>query len=99
MKRNYEGVIILNTIGKEESIDKMVKRVGDQIEAEGGRLEQIDRMGRKEFAYPNNKISAGFYVNYFFEAEPAVIDKIQSALKLNEDVHVQHYQVLAAAKA
>ncbi len=99
MKRNYEGVIILNTIGKEESIEKMVKRVGDQIEAEGARLEQIDRMGRKEFAYPNNKITAGFYVNYFFEAEPAVIAKVRSSLKLNEDVHVQHYQVLSGAKA
>lgn len=96
MKRKYEGVIILNTIGKEESIDKMVSRVGETIEAEGGKLQQIDRLGRKDFAYPSNKIQAGFYVNYFFEAEPASIEKIRSALVLNEEVHVQHYQVLAA---
>ena len=39
MKRKYEGVIILNTIGKEESIDKMVSRVGETIESEGGKLQ------------------------------------------------------------
>ncbi len=60
MKRKYEGVIILNTIGKEESIDKMVSRVGETIESEGGKLQQIDRLGRKDFAYPSNKIQGGF---------------------------------------
>jgi small subunit ribosomal protein S6 len=96
MNRKYEGVIILNTVGKDEAIDKMINRVGKIIETEGGKLEQIDRLGRKEFAYPSNKISAGFYVNYFFEADPSSVEKIRSALKLNDDVHVQHYQVLAA---
>ncbi len=96
MKRKYEGIIILNTIGKDEAIDKMINRVGETIEAQGGKLEQIDRLGRKEFAYPSNKIAAGFYVNYFFEAEPQDLEKIRVALKLNDEVHVQHYQVLAA---
>ncbi|MFT4637788.1 MAG: small subunit ribosomal protein S6 [Verrucomicrobiales bacterium] len=93
MKRKYEGVIILNTIGKDETIDKMINNVGASIEAEGAQLQQIDRIGRKEFAYPSNKIQAGFYVNYFFEAEPSALEKIRASLKLNSDVHVQHYQV------
>ena len=93
MKRKYEGIIILKTIGKDEAIDKMINRVGETIEAEGGRLEQIDRLGRKEFAYPSNKLAAGYYVNYYFEAEPSAIAKIRDVLKLNGDVHVQHYQV------
>ena len=93
MKRKYEGVIILNTIGKDETIDKMINNVGSAIESEGAKLQQIDRIGRKEFAYPSNKIAAGFYVNYFFEAEPSALEKIRNSLKLNEDVHVQHYQV------
>ena len=96
MTRKYESIIILNTIGKEESIDKMVNRVGETIEAEGGKLQQIERLGHKEFAYPSNKIQGGFYVNYFFEAPPAAIAKIRNALKLNDEVYIQHYQVLAA---
>ncbi len=96
MKRKYEGIIILNTIGKEEATDKIINRVGKTIETEGGKLEQIDRLGRKEFAYPSNKISGGFYVNYYFEAEPSAIERIRGALKLTDDVHVQHYQVNAA---
>lgn len=95
MKRKYEGVIILNTQGREESIDDMISQVGRDIESEGGKLEQIDRMGRKKFAYTPRKVDGGFYVNYFFQAEPDAISSIRSRLKLNPDVFLQHYQVLA----
>ncbi len=95
MTRRYEGIIVLNTRGKEESIDDMVGDVGRAIEGEGAKLEQIDRMGRKRFAYAPRKVEAGYYVNYFFEAEPSRIQEIRSRLKLHPDVFLQHYQVLA----
>jgi hypothetical protein len=34
-------------------------------------------------------------VNYFFKAEPDAIDRIQSRLKLNGHVHLQHFQRVA----
>ncbi|MEM7387657.1 MAG: 30S ribosomal protein S6 [Verrucomicrobiota bacterium] len=91
MKRKYEGVIVLNTQGREDSVDDLINSVGKEIEGEGAKLEQIDRMGRKEFAYTPRKLNVGYYVNYFFEADPAAIDKIQTKLKLNEEVFLQYY--------
>lgn len=93
MNRKYEGVIVLNTRGKEASLDDMINKIGKQIEKEGAKLEQIDRMGRKELAYPSNKIKAGVYVNYFFQCEAKVLEKIRAALRLNDDVYIQHIQV------
>ena len=33
MKRNYEGVIVLNTTGRETDVDHLVQEVGREIES------------------------------------------------------------------
>ncbi|MFM2242986.1 MAG: ribosomal protein [Verrucomicrobiota bacterium] len=93
MSRKYEGLIVLNTKGIETSIDELVSAVGKEIEAEGAKLEEVKQLGRRQFAYPSNKLETGHYVNYLFAAEPAAIDAITKRLKLNEKVHLQHFQV------
>lgn len=94
MKKNYEGVIVLNTTGREADVDQLVQEVGREIEAEGGALEEIQQIGRKEFAYNARKLAGGHYVNYHFKAEPDAIEKVQTRLKLNGAVHLQHYRVI-----
>jgi len=92
-KRKYEGVIVLKMEGKEESMDDTVTAISKVIEDEGGKLDQIDRIGRKEFVYETpTHLKAGYYVNYHFEADPEVISKIDTRLKLDKSVHLQHYQ-------
>jgi small subunit ribosomal protein S6 len=94
MKRKYEGIIVLNTKGKEESVATLIQTVRDQIEAEGASVEGVDDLGRRKFAYNARHLEAGYYVNYKFESEPDSIDRIQTRLKLNSDVFLQHYQRL-----
>ncbi|MDB6076588.1 MAG: ribosomal protein, partial [Akkermansiaceae bacterium] len=53
---------------------------------------EIKQLGRRKFAYPDRNLESGHYVNYTFQAEPAAVEKIQSRLKLNTQVHLQHYQ-------
>ena len=91
--RKYEGVIVLNTDDPNTSIDDLVQSIGRDLEAEGAKLDQIDNIGRRDFAYENNrKKTSGHYVNYVFDADPDIVDKIRTKLKLNENVHLQHYQ-------
>jgi len=91
MSRKYQGVIIINAQGKEESVDEMVSNIGKEIEEEGGKLEQIDQLGKREFVYNARHLSHGFYVNYHFEAEPEMISSLRKRLSLNKTVHLQHY--------
>lgn len=93
MSRKYEGLLILNTKSLEGSIDDLVSSVGKEMEAEGAKLDEVQQHGRKKFAYPSNKIEAGHYVSYMFDAEPEVIKVIDTKLKLNTHVHQQHYQL------
>jgi len=90
MSNKYELTIVLDTRGKEDSIDKILGQIGKEIESEGARLEQIDQLGRKKFAYTPRKLDEGFYANFHFEAEPATIEKVRNRLKLNHDVFLQH---------
>lgn len=92
MKRNYEGIVVLNTQGKEDGVDDMVSGISKQMEAEGATLAQIDRLGKKEFAYNARHLAHGFYVNFQFNAEPAALPKIREFLNLNDDVHLQYFQ-------
>ena len=92
MTRNYEGLIVLNTKGIEGTIEDLITSVGKEIEAEGGKLEEVQQMGRREFAYPPKNLEGGHYANFLFSADSSAIKKIQERLKLNKQVHLQHYQ-------
>ena len=92
MDRKYEGLIVLNTKGKEDSVDELVGAVAKEMEAEGAKLEEIKQMGRRNFAYNARHLDGGHYVNYIFEADTQQVQKIPGKLKLNALVHLQHYQ-------
>ena len=94
MNRKYEGLIVLNTKGKEDSVDELVGAVAKEMEAEGAKLDEIKQMGRRKFVYNARHLEAGHYVNYIFEADTQQVRNIQSKLKLNTLIHLQHYQRL-----
>ena len=97
MNRKYEGLIVLNTKGKEDSVDELVGAVAKEMEAEGAKLDEIKQIGRRKFAHNARHLEGGHYVNYIFEADAQQIGQIQSKLKLNTLVHLQHYQRLEGA--
>lgn len=92
MKRKYEGLIVLNTRGIGETVDAVVSRLGREMELEGATLEQIDHIGKRKFPYGSRKLDEGYYVNYHLEADPVVLDKVRSKLRLVPEVHQQHFQ-------
>jgi len=94
MKRKYEGLIVLNTKGKSEAVEKIISSVGNEMESAGVKLEQIDHIGMRKFPYNAQHLDEGFYVNYIFEADPTTLDELRDKLTLNTDVHLQHYQRL-----
>jgi small subunit ribosomal protein S6 len=95
MKRNYEGIYILKLQGQEEGIDEMVGKISKELESNGAKLEKIERLGKKEFVHANHaKQKHGYYVQFHFEAEPTAIEEVESHLKLNEQVMLQHYRRL-----
>lgn len=95
MSRKYQGLIVLNTKSHEGSVDQLVTAVSKELEAEGAKVEKINQLGRRQFAYNSRHLEAGHYVNYIFQSAPDIITKIQSRLRLSGHVHLQHFQRVA----
>lgn len=91
MSRKYEGLVVLDTKGKDTSIDELISTVGQLIEAEGAKLDEVKNLGRKTFAYNARQIEGGHYVSYMFDATPDTIVKIKASLDLNEDIYMHNY--------
>ena len=98
MKKRYEALLALNTSGKEETIKDPVDRLEKTFKTEGAEIEQIQRLDRRELAYELKHLTSAYYVNFIFEAEAKLIDKLRSKLKLDDDVVLQNYVLLPAKK-
>ena len=86
MKR-YEGLFILDTAGKEETIKDTIDKVSAEIASLGGKVETVQKMDRKPFArVADKKHGSGFYVNIIFESQPSSLDQLKHRLAMNEDV-------------
>ena len=94
MSRKYEGLIVLTSQGQEDGINDLVSSVAKEMEGKGAKMDEIQQLGRRKFAYNARHLEGGHYVNYIFEAEPEVIEQIQGVLSLNDSVYLQHYQRL-----
>ncbi len=86
--KKYEGLFILNTAGKETGVQEIVDRIRDELTAAGVKIEGIQKMDKKPFARVTNKrVTSGVYVNFLFQAEPAVIPQLPARFERDEEVY------------
>jgi small subunit ribosomal protein S6 len=95
--RRYEVLLVLNTKGKEESANDLIEAVDKQIKAAGVEVEQVQRLEKRAFAYPSQKQTSGYYVNFIVHATPEQIESLRGQWKLDSVIHLQHYQRLKPA--
>jgi ribosomal protein S6 len=98
MKNRYEILLALNAAGKEETNKDLIERLEKAFAAEGAEVEQVQRLERREFAYPHDKLKSAYFVNYIVTAEASSIAKIRTKLTLDEEVVLQNYLRKGAAK-
>jgi len=91
MKNRYEALLILNIKGKEEGAKDVIERLEKSFAAEGAKIEQVQRLDKRQFTYTAGALDSGYYVNFVFEGAPDVIEKLRAKFHLDEDVYRQHY--------
>ena len=83
----YEGLFILNTAGKEETIKDTIDKISGEITNAGGKVETVQKMDKKSFSrVADKKHSAGFYVNIVFESTPSAVNQLKGRFVNNDDV-------------
>lgn len=85
--KRYEGLFILKTSGKEETIKDIIDNIVTEIAAHGGKVETVQKMDKRPFArVADRRYSSGYYVNIIFAAPPSSIATMRSRFALNDDV-------------
>lgn len=88
--KKYEGLLILDVVGREDAEKEIIDRIQKEIELVGGSVETVQKMGQKPFARTTSKRSAGHYVNMIFHAPAKAIAALDVKLHLDADVFRWH---------
>ena len=83
---SYELVIIYRQEMSQEKLDIAVSAITDAITASGGKVDGVDRWGKRKLAYPIKQQLEGIYVLFKFQAGSSLIRKISDDLRISENV-------------
>lgn len=83
--RHYEIVFIVHP-DQSEQVPAMVERYKSIITESGGQIHRLEDWGRRQLAYPINKIHKAHYVLMNVEAEPAAIAELENGFRFNDAV-------------
>ena len=84
--RTYELMFILRPDMVEEDQDKLVSTLESQIQAAGGTVKSVERMGKRRLAYVVRNFQDGIYVLLTLEGEGGMVKEIERRLRVNEPV-------------
>ncbi len=87
--RPYEVMVVFDTGLEEDAIRGVVDRITELMTARGGRPGQVDRWGKRRFAYELKHRWEGYYVLIEAVAEPATMAEVDRMLFLADEV-VRH---------
>ena len=83
--RHYEVVILVHP-DQSEQVTGMIDRYRNMIESNGGKIHRLEDWGRRQLAYPINKIYKAHYVLLNIECDQAVRGELESAFRFNDAV-------------
>lgn len=83
--RHYEIVFMVHP-DQSEQVPGMIQRYTDLINAAEGKIHRLEDWGRRQLAYPINKLHKAHYVLVNVEAPQSVIDELETSFRYNDVV-------------
>ncbi len=83
--RHYEIVFIVHP-DQSEQVPGMIDRYRGMVEAKGGRVHRLEDWGRRQLAYPIQKMHKAHYVLMNIECGQETLDELEHAFKFNDAV-------------
>jgi small subunit ribosomal protein S6 len=98
MTNRYEVLLALDTRGKEESAKEITERLEKDFVADGAKIEQVQRLERRDLAYEHAHMKQAYFVNFVFRSEPATLEKLRARFALDEEVALHQFIRLPETK-
>lgn len=83
--RHYEIVFLVHP-DQSDQVPGMIERYKGEIEKTGGKIHRLEDWGRRQLAYPIQKLHKAHYVLMNVEAEQEAIDVIENNFRFNDAV-------------
>lgn len=89
--KHYEIVFLVNP-DQSDQVGQMVERYKGIMTKDGGQIHRLEDWGRRQLAYPINKLQKAHYVLMNVECNAEAIQEINEAFRFNDAV-VRHLVV------
>ncbi|OGT86819.1 MAG: 30S ribosomal protein S6 [Gammaproteobacteria bacterium RIFCSPLOWO2_12_FULL_52_10] len=83
--RHYEIVFLVHP-DQSEQVPAMIERYRHVIESTGGAIHRLEDWGRRQLAYPINKIHKAHYVLMNIECNDEALEQLSSGFRFNDAV-------------
>jgi len=83
--RHYEIVFIVHP-DQSEQVPAMIERYRTMVSGPGGRIHRLEDWGRRQLAYPIQKVHKAHYVLMNIECGAATLTELEHAYKFNDAV-------------
>jgi small subunit ribosomal protein S6 len=83
--RHYEIVFLVHP-DQSSQVPAMVERYKGIIESASGVVHRLEDWGRRQLAYPINKVHKAHYVLMNIECDQATLDELESGFRFNDAV-------------
>ena len=93
--RHYEIVFIVHP-DQSEQVPAMIERYRTLVTAQAGQIHRLEDWGRRQLAYPIQKIHKAHYVLMNIECNQETLDELEHAFRFNDAV-LRHLTVKVKA--
>lgn len=83
--RHYEIVVMVHP-DQSDQVSSMVKRYQSMVEEGGGVVHRLEDWGRRQLAYPINKIHKAHYLLMNIECNQAVLTDLTTGFRFNDAI-------------
>ena len=83
--RHYEIVFLVHP-DQSEQVPGMVERYTNLITEDGGKVHRLEDWGRRQLAYPINKIHKAHYVLMNIECSDSVLSELNDTFRYNDAI-------------
>jgi small subunit ribosomal protein S6 len=84
--RLYEILFIADSNLGEPDVDALAAQVQGYVEKEGGRVQKVEKWGKKRLAYLVKRQREGYYVLVVAEAQPPVVKEVERRLRVTDGI-------------
>lgn len=83
--RHYEVVFMVHP-DQSEQVPGMIERYQEAISKNGGKVHRLEDWGRRQLAYPINKIHKAHYVLMNIECDQEALEELKHSFRFNDAV-------------